>query len=192
MKIDKVTVEESMSPRGIYNKPRLTLQLAIPDRDQLPNGQTVYGYDDEHVLRVQGKKYSFLADLAVIGFDDQSLKINRYFRGRPWFEVSVNFLDPNYRWYIPLDRARSELKKRVYNWELVVDDAFAVQGELVWRLREISLTCKAPKEYTGGSSPFCMQNAVTEVRWAEQYYIPLCREHHDLLTAKVHKAKAGS
>jgi hypothetical protein len=174
MKIERAIVEESISPSGIYMKPKLTLEL---DVRSLPKS-TPAGVSRGGSIQVYGKRFSFLADLHVVGQEDNvSDHINNFYPGRPWFPVQVNHLNAEYQWYIPLDRARKELARHQNDWRIVTDDAAVVQGDLVWRLQEKSLTCRARGEhYTVPDVLFCGAPASTEIRRLD-YYIPLCDVH---------------
>lgn len=174
MKIERAIVEEHMSPSGIYTKPKLTLEL---DVRVLPKS-TSAGVARGGAIKVHGRRHSFLADLYVVGSEDNGPDhINNFYPGRPWFPVQVNHVNPEYQWYIPLDRARKELTRHQNDWRIVTDDAFAVQGDLVWRLQEKELLCKAPSERdVAVGEPFCLNPASTEIRRLD-YYIPLCRIH---------------
>jgi len=174
MKIERAIVEERMSPTGIYTKPKLTLEL---DVRVLPKSSPA-GVARGGAVQVHGRRHSFLADLYVVGAEDNGADhINNFYPGRPWFPVQVNHVNPEYQWYIPLDRARKELARHQSDWRIVTDDAFAVQGDLVWRLQEKVLTCRGRGEhYTVPDLPFCGAPASTEIRRLD-YYIPLCDVH---------------
>jgi hypothetical protein len=181
VKIDRVAVEEYMNPHGIYAAPRLRVDI---DVQSLPKGDEFVQMNDG-AIAVRGFKYSFLADLYVVGVESGvgADLVNSHFPGAPWFPVVVNFHEPTWQWYLPLDRARKELGKYQRDWTITVDEDFAKQGKIVWRLREKNLLCKARDEHArAGDYPFCNAPAVTEIR-RQGYYIPLCTVHHQRLTA---------
>lgn len=186
MKIERAVVEEMIGPNGVYAKPRLRLTL---DDRILPKSVPIRSVRGASLV-VHGRKHSFLADLFVVGHEhDGENHLNKFYPGRPFFPVDVNFVQPEYQWYIPLDRARKELAKHQADWRIVADDAFAVQGDLVWRLQEKELLCKAPSESdVAVSGPFCLNPATTEVR-RHDYYIPLCPDHHRKLTVEMSKSR---
>lgn len=183
MKIVHVSVEELITG-GVYLKPQLTIELDLKVGESLPDPTPVQQADEEERVRVEGVKYSFLADLKVLGTDlDRPLWLNNYFPGKPWVHVRVNGFQPVAQWYIPLDRARKEMHKHITDWELVVDDTHAQAGQLVWRLRQKELICKARDTSGNPRRVFCEAPAVHEIRRGN-YYIPLCRVHLDLFTAE--------
>lgn len=188
MKIERAVVEEYIGPNGLYAKPRLRLDL---DSRTLPKSVPT-GVARDGAATVHGRRYSFLADLFVVGATDGTHHVNIYYPGRPWFPVTVNFMQPKYQWYIPLDRARKELTKHQTDWQIVPDDAFAVQGDLVWRLQEKELTCRARNERPQVvDQVFCGTPATTEIRRYD-YYIPLCSDHHMKLTAEMMRTRGKS
>lgn len=187
MKIEKALVEEYMSPDGIYAKPKLTLTID----GALPKGVKVEQADEDHVVRVTGWKYSFLADMLVLGTDpDRHLHLNTFFPGRNWFAVEVNQHPHAWQWYLPLDRARRELARHQQDWTLVPDAAYAEQSLVVWRLREKELTCKGKPSWSLVTDyPFCGNPAVHEIRRGD-YYIPLCQDHLTQFTAEAARRRA--
>lgn len=177
MKITRVAVEEYTGPDGLYAAPRLRIDLDI--KRPLPRGLKVQQGDEHHVVRVEGMRYSFLGDMVVIGTHEESLfRLNRYFEGNPWVPVVVNFHTPEHQYFIPLARARRELKRWQSDWELVPSDWHAQRAYPWWRLRERDLTCRAMVERNGQSHRgFCFAKAKVEV-WIRDHYIPLCAQHH--------------